>query len=101
MEDGETIDSIRIQRECPSLLPSLKIDMSSNNPLIDEIFQICNPSNQKDHEKEHFNVFERIHTIVVKLIEDDIFFCKSLTSSHYIWKFIFDIKHKNSNASSF
>ena len=29
MEDGETIDSIRIQRECPSLLPSLKIeDMS-------------------------------------------------------------------------
>jgi hypothetical protein len=67
MEDDETIDSIRIQRECPSLLPSLKIDMSSN-PLIDEIFQICNPSNQKDHEKEHFNAFERIHTIVVKLI---------------------------------
>ena len=56
MEDDETIDSIRIQRECPSLLPSLKIDMSSN-PLIDEIFQICNPSNQKNHEKEHFNVF--------------------------------------------
>jgi hypothetical protein len=44
MEDDETIDSIRIQRECPSLLPSLKIDMSSNL-LIDEIFQICNPSN--------------------------------------------------------
>jgi hypothetical protein len=40
----------------------------SSNPLIDEIFQICNPSNQKDHEKEHFNAFERIHTIVVKLI---------------------------------
>jgi hypothetical protein len=39
MEDGETIGSIRIQRECPSLLPSLKIDVSSN-PLIDEIFQI-------------------------------------------------------------
>jgi hypothetical protein len=56
MENDETIDSIRIQRECPSLLPSLKIDMSSN-PLIDEIFQICNPSNQKGHEKEHFNAF--------------------------------------------
>ena len=67
MEDDETIDSIRIQRECPSLLPSLKIDMSSN-PLIDEIFQICNPSNQIDHEKKHFNAFERINTIVVKLI---------------------------------
>ena len=67
MEDDETIDSIRIQRECPSLLPSLKIDMSSN-PLIDEIFQICNPSNQIDHEKEHFNAFDRIHTILVKLI---------------------------------
>ena len=50
MEDGETLDSIRIQRECPSLLSSLKIDMSSN-PLIDEIFQVCNPSAQEDHEK--------------------------------------------------
>ena len=67
MEDGETLDSIRIQRECPSLLSSLKIDMSSN-PLIDEIFQLCNPSAQVDHEKEHFNAFERIHTIIIKLI---------------------------------
>ena len=48
MEDGETIDSIRIQRECPSLLPSLKIEDMSSNPLIDEIFKICNPSNQID-----------------------------------------------------
>ena len=37
MEDGETSESVRIQRECPSLLPSIKIDMS-NNALIDEIF---------------------------------------------------------------
>ena len=43
MKDDETIDLIRIQRECPSILPSLKIDMSSN-PLIDEIFQLYNPS---------------------------------------------------------
>ena len=68
MEDGETLDSIRIQRECPSLLPSLKIDMSSNPLINDEIFQLCNPSNQVDHERKHFNAFERIHTIVIKLI---------------------------------
>ena len=29
---------------------------------------------------------------LVSLLEEDIFFCKSLTSSHYIWKFIFDLK---------
>ena len=58
MEDGETLDSIIIQRECPSLLPSLKIDMSSNPLIVDEVFQLCNPSDQVDHEKEHFNAFE-------------------------------------------
>ena len=25
MEDGETLDSVKIQRECPSLLPSILI----------------------------------------------------------------------------
>ena len=49
MEDGETSESVRIQRECPSLLPSIKIDMS-NNALIDEIFRLCDPTfKQVDH----------------------------------------------------
>jgi hypothetical protein len=67
MEDDESIDSIRIQQECPSLLQSLQIDMNSD-PLIAEIFQLCDPAHQVDHEKEHFNAFERIHTIVQKFI---------------------------------
>jgi hypothetical protein len=49
MEDGETSESVRIQRECPSLLASIKIDMS-NNALIDEIFRLCDPTfKQVDH----------------------------------------------------
>ena len=29
MEDGESLDSLMIQMECPSLLPSLKIDQQT------------------------------------------------------------------------
>jgi len=67
MEDDETLDSPRIQKECPSLLKTLQIDMEAN-PLVNEIFLLCDPEIQRDHETDHFIAFEQVHAIVVKLL---------------------------------
>lgn len=67
MEDDETINSARIQTECPSLLHSLRMDMCGNS-LVNDIFLLCDPSVQRDHEKDHLIAFEQVHAIIIKLM---------------------------------
>ena len=67
MEDEESINSARIQTECPSLLHSLRMDMSGN-ALVHDIFLLCDPSVQRDHEKDHLIAFEQVHAIIIKLM---------------------------------
>ena len=38
------------------------------NPLVNEIFLLCDPEIQRDHETDHFIAFEQVHAIVVKLL---------------------------------
>ena len=66
MGDGETLESDRIQRVCPSLTPSLQIQME--DPLIMELFVLCDPSRQLLHEHTHHAAFERVFKIVHQLI---------------------------------
>ena len=66
MEDGETLDSERIRRVCPSLKPSLMIDMDT--PLTNALFVLCDPSIQLVHETDHHNAFEKVYAIVKELV---------------------------------
>jgi hypothetical protein len=66
MADDETIYSQRIRNVCPSLTPDLQIQMNSS--ILLELFQLCDPSKQMDHESNHHDAFERVYEIVKNLL---------------------------------
>jgi len=66
MRDGETLDSDRIRKVCPSLERSLELKMDT--PLVQELFKLCDPSIQLDHESSHHAAFERVYTLVKKIL---------------------------------
>ena len=53
MRDGETLDSDRILKVCPSLEHSLKLRMDTLLVLV--LFSLCDPSIQLDRESNHYN----------------------------------------------
>jgi len=66
MTDDETLDSERIRKVCPSLTAHLMIDMDT--PIVHALFHLCDPSVQLLHESDHHIAFQKVYSIVQKLV---------------------------------
>ena len=66
MVDGETLASDRIKEVCPSL--TLDLQRYMDDPLLMELFVICDPSRQMVHEHSHHSAFERVYAIIKQLV---------------------------------
>ena len=66
MEDGESLDSERIRRVCPSLTAALMIDMEM--PLTHALFMLCDPSIQLNHQADCHVAFEQVYALVKELV---------------------------------
>jgi hypothetical protein len=66
MTDDETLDSERIRKVCPSLTAHLMIDMDT--PIVHALFHLCDSSVQLLHESDHHVAFQKVYSIVQKLV---------------------------------
>ena len=66
MEDDETEDSPRVRALCPGLTPDKQHHIQGSAE--EELFALCDPTTQRDHERDHHKAYIRLHSIIAQIV---------------------------------
>ena len=67
MEDHETEESERVRALCPGLTPEKQIHILKGDAE-EELFLLCDPTTQRDHERDHHTAYVALHNIIARII---------------------------------